>query len=167
MSQVRLGDFLGSEWEENFENFNLTEIQDLLNQLQNIDAIDLVHAELLQQKALRAADIITEYLGKIVKTVGYLEAKVNRTKNMAALNYKDPNGNKTTSDMKKWYSEQAPEVEQVQMSLAKAKASKLFLEKKYDILIRSHHYYKDIANGLRRTILGYSNFSDKIPAGYE
>lgn len=167
--QVRLGDFLGSELEEEFELFDLTEIQQVLANLQSTDAIDLAHAELLQQQALRGADILTEYLGKIVKTVGYLEAKVNRTKNKAALNYKDPDGSRTTSDMKKWFSESSPEVEEVQIQLAKAKGSKLVLERKYDILIKCHHQFKDIAMGLRRTVLGYSTgtATDKVPEGYE
>jgi len=60
MSQlVRLGDYLGNELEEDFVNFDLTEIQQVLSQLQSTDAIDLVHAELLQQQALRGADILT------------------------------------------------------------------------------------------------------------
>ena len=66
--QVKLSYFLGTELEEDFSNFDLTEIQKVLSKLQDIDAIDLAHAELLQQQALRGADIITEYLGKIVKT---------------------------------------------------------------------------------------------------
>jgi hypothetical protein len=68
--------------------------------------------------------------------------------------------------MKKWAGESSLEVEEVQIKLAKAKASKIVLEKKYDILIRSHHHYKDIAQGLRRTVLGY-NSTTKIPEGYE
>lgn len=165
--QVRLGDFLGNELEEDFASFDLTEIQQVLVNLQSTDAIDLAHAELLQQQSLRGADILTEYLGKIVKTVGYLEAKVNRTKNAAALNYQEPNGNRTTSDMKKWFSESSPEVEEVQILLAKAKASKMVLERKYDILIKSHHHYKDIAQGLRKTILGFSGSLEKVAEGYE
>lgn len=167
MSQkVRLGDFLGDELEEDFANFDLTDIQNVLSKLQDVDAIDLPHAEFLQQQALRGADIITEYLGKIVKTVGYLETKVNRTKNKAALNYQAPDGSRTTSDMKKWFSESSSDVETVQIALAKAKGSKVFLENKYDILIKSHHHYKDIATGLRKSILGYSAPSEKIPEGY-
>jgi len=165
--QVRLGDLLGTELEEDFANFDLTEIQDVLERLQETDAIDLAHAELLQQQALRGADIIVGHLGKIVKTVGYLEVKVASTKNKAALYYQEPNGNKTTADMKKWFSESCPEVEVVLIKLAKAKGSKAVLEKKYDILIRSHHHYKDIAAGLRKTILGYSVQSGKVPEGYE
>lgn len=165
--QVRLGDLLGNELEEEFVNFDLTEIQNVLSKLQETDAIDLVHAETLQQQALRGADLITEHLGKIVKTVGYLETRVSSVKNKAALNYQAPEG-KTTADMKKWYAESAPEVEEVQIKLAKAKASKVVLEKKYDLLIKSHHHYKDIAVGLRRTILGYSpNNTAKVPEGYE
>jgi hypothetical protein len=166
--QVRLGDFLGNELEENFEIFDLTEIQQVLVNLQSTDAVDLAHAELLQQQSLRGADILTEYLGKIVKTVGYLEAKVNRTKNAVSLAYQAPEG-RTTAEMKKWAGESSPEVEEVQIKLAKAKGSKLVLERKYEILIKSHHHFKDIAMGLRRTVLGYSSgtTADKVPEGYE
>lgn len=166
--QVRLGDFLGTELEEDFMQFDLTEIQQVLEKLQNTDAIDLAHAELLQQQSLRGADIITEYLGKIVKTVGYLETKVNSTKNKVSLAYLAPDGAKTTADMKKWAGESSPAVEEVQIKLAKAKGSKIVLEKKYDILIRAHHHYKDIAAGLRRTVLGYGNTTaEKTPQGWE
>lgn len=165
--QVRLGDLLGDKLEEEFVNFDLTEIQDVLMKLQIEDAIDLSHAEMLQQQSLRGADILTEYLGKIVKTVGYLETKVNSTKNKISLEYQSPDGSKTTADMKKWAGESSSEVESVQIKLAKAKASKIVLEKKYDILIKTHHHYKDIATGLRRTILGYSQKSEKPADGWE
>lgn len=166
--QVRLGDLLGQDLEEEFINFDLTEIQNVLVSLNETDAIDLAHAEMLQQLSLRGADIITEYLGKVVKTVGFLEAKVNSTKNKVSLEYTAPDGARTTADMKKWAGESSKEVEEVQIRLAKAKASKIVLEKKYDILIKSHHHYKDIAAGLRRTILGYSPVAaDKVPEGYE
>ena len=170
MSQrVRLGDLLGDDLEEEFISFDLTEIQQVLSKLQYTDAIDLAHAELLQQQALRGADILTEYLGKIVKTVGYLESKVNSTKNKVSLDYQAPDGSRTTADMRRWAGESSPEVEEVQIRLAKAKASKMVLEKKYDILIKSHHHYKDIAAGLRKTILGYTppTIQDKIPEGWE
>jgi hypothetical protein len=166
--QVRLGDFIGTELEENFAQFDITDVQEVLRNLADIDAIDLAHAEMLQQQTLRAADLLTEYLGKIVKTVGYLEAKVNSTKNRVSLEYQAPEG-RTTSEMKKWAGEASPEVEQVQIKLATAKGSKLALERKYEILVKAHHHFKDIAQGLRRTILGYSSgtSSEKVPVGYE
>ena len=165
--QVRLGDLLGNQLEEDFISFDFTEIQQVLSKLQIEDAIDLAHAEMLQQQSLRGADILTEYLGKIVKTVGYLETKVNSTKNKVSLEYMAPDGSKTTADMKKWAGESSPEVEAVQIKLAKAKGSKVVLEKKYDILIRAHHHYKDIAAGLRRTILGYGTKPEKTAEGWE
>lgn len=170
MSQkVRLGDLIGTELEEEFVDFDLSEIQKVLMRLQDIDAIDLSHAELLQQQALRGADILTEYLGKIIKTVGYLESRVNGVKNKVSLEYQAPDGARTTADMKKWAGESSKEVEEIQIKLAKAKASKMVLEKKYDLLIKSHHHYKDIAQGLRRTILGYTGKPDgeKVPEGWE
>ena len=165
--QVKLGDFIGTELEEDFMQFDLTEIEGVLRQLRDVDAIDLSHAEFLQQQALRGADIMTGYLGKIVKTVGYLETKVNSTKNKVSLEYTAPDGARTTSEMKKWAGESSPEVEKVQIKLAQAKGSKLVLERKYEILVKSHHHFKDIAQGLRRTVLGYSSEVHEIPKGYE
>ena len=165
--QVRLGDLLGTELESNFIDFDLTEIKDVEESLRNTDAIDLAHAELLQQQALRGADILIEYLAKIVKTVSYLESKVASTKNKVSLEYKAPDGTKTTLDMKKWAAEVSPEVDAAQAKLAAAKGAKLYLEKKYDVLIRLHHHYKDIAQGLRKTILGYNNQNNNVPPGWE
>lgn len=152
---VTLGSMIGTNSEEEFVNFDLTEIQEVLQALANTKPIDIAHAEVLQQKSLRGADILTEYLGKIIKTIGYLESKVSSTKNRVSLEYNASEG-KTTADMKKWAGECSPEVEELQVKLAKAKASKLVLEKKYDLLIRGHHFWKDLTTGMRKSILGYS-----------
>lgn len=168
--QVRLGDLVGIELEEDFLQFDLSDIQQVLDNLSETDAIDLAHVEQLQQQALRGADVLTGYLGKIVKTVGYLEAKVNSTKNKASLEYEAPDGSRVTMDMRKWAGEASPAVEEVQIKLAKAKASKQVLERKYEILVKAHHHFKDIAQGLRKSILGYSSSTpttEPVPQGYE
>ena len=166
--QVRLGDLLGSKNEEDFRSFDLTEVQAVLDQLRETDAIDLAHAEYLQQQALRGADILVEYLAKMVKTIGYLEAKVNSTKNKVSLEYVAPDGARTTVDMKKWAAECSPDVVAAQEKLADAKGGKVALDRKFDIIVKAHHHYKDIAAGLRKTILGYSSgTTDPTPAGYE
>lgn len=169
MSQrERLGDLLGNDLEVDFNNFDLAEIHKVLDNLQDITAIDLAHAELLQQQSLRGADVLIEYLAKIVRTVGYLETKVNSTKNKVSMDYLAPDGVRTTLDMKKWAGETSPEVEKVQIKLASAKGAKLYLERKYEILIKAHHHFKDIASGMRKTILGYSSgTTEKAPEGYE
>ncbi len=167
--QVRLGDLLGNELEENFFDFDMSEVEVVLENLRKTDAIDLAHAELLQQQALRGADLLAVYLGKMTKTVGYLEAKVNSVKNRVSLEYKAPDGSRTTIDMKKWAAESSPEVEQAQIKLASAKGSKLLLDRKYEILVKAHHHFKDIAQGLRRTVLGYNSGApaERVPEGYE
>jgi hypothetical protein len=166
--QVRLGDLLGSNSVEDFRDFDLTEVQQVLNQLQETDAIDLAHAELLQQQALRGADILAEYMAKMIKTVSYLEAKVNSTKNKVSLEYVAPDGTRTTVDMKKWAAECSPDVVAALEKLADAKGGKVALERKFDIIVKAHHHYKDIAAGLRKTILGYSSGTGNAPAeGYE
>lgn len=167
--QVSLGDLVGTDLEEDFLQFDLTDIQQVLENLREIEAIDLSHAEQLQQQALRGADILTGYLGKIVKTVGYLESKVNSTKNKASLEYHPAEG-KATMEMRKWAADVSPEVEIVQNKLAVAKGSKLVLERKYEILVKAHHHFKDIAQGLRKSILGYSSntpTTEPVPHGYE
>jgi len=166
VKQITLGDCLGSQSEEKFADFDLTSVQLVLDALANTDAIDLSHAEYLQQQALRGADIITEFLAKIVKTVGYLETKVNSVKNRVCLEYQAPEGTRTTTDMKIWAGNSSPEVEAVQIRLASAKASKMYLEHKFDLMVKSHHHYKEIASGLRRTVLGYAP-SEKSAPGWD
>jgi len=159
---------MGSLKVENFQDFDLTEVQEVLIQLKTIDAIDLAHAELLQQQALRGADILAEYLAKMVKSVAHLEAELNSTRNKVSLDYVAPDGARTTVDMKKWAGECSPEVVAVQERLAEAKGSKVYLERKYEILVKAHHHFKDIAAGLRKTILGYSSgTTEPPPPGYE
>jgi hypothetical protein len=153
ISGITLGSLLGSDDDENFLNFSLTEIHKVLSHLASTEAIDLVHAESLQQQALRGADILSEYLGKVIRIVGVLETKVNTLKNKTSLLYTAPEG-RTTAEMKKQAGESSPAVEKLQLKLAEAKGAKSLLEKKYDILIKAHHHYKDISAGLRKTILG-------------
>ena len=158
---VLLKDILGENFDDEFMNFDLTEVQNILSELQDTNAIDLAHAEMLQQQALRCADILSEYLSRVVKVVSYLESKLNSVKNKAALNYKPEDGARVTADMRKFASEIAPEVEAVSAAIAKARGSKVLLEKKYDILIKSHHHYKEISSGIRQTLYSSSNTPTK------
>ena len=155
-NKITLGNLIGSRMEEEFAEFDLTDIQNILSNLRNTTAIDLAHAETLQQQSLRGADIISEYLAKLVKTTSYLEAKLNSTKNKISLEYNSPDGGRTTAEAKKQAGEASPLVEELAGRLAVAKGSKSVLEKKYDILIKLHHHYKDIAAGLRKSVLGYN-----------
>jgi hypothetical protein len=155
MSEITLiSDIIGSGPEDDFLNFDLTEVQATLHELQVTEGIDLAHAESLAQKTLRCADLLAEYLAKLTKTVSYLESRVNSLKNKASLEYESPTG-KTTAEMRKWAGDVSPEVEEFQVKVAKAKGSKSLVEKKFDIIIKAHHHFKDIAAGLRKTILGY------------
>ncbi len=164
-----VGSLLGVSMDEEFFDFDLTEVQTILRNLQDTDAIDLSHAEMLSQQTLRCADILSEYLSKMVKIVSHLEGKLNSTKNKISLEYSVPDGTRTTVEMKKWAGESSPQVTELQNKIAGAKGSKSLLEKKYDIIIKAHHHYKDIATGLRRTILGYKPGASEAtaPEGWE
>jgi hypothetical protein len=152
---ITLGSILGTNYEEDFAEFDLTEIQGVLATLANTASIDLAHAELLQQQALRGADLASEFLGKLVKTTSYLEGRVNATKNKASLEYAPAFG-KSTADLRKQAGEASPEVEELSNRLAKAKGARVMLEKKLDILIKTHHHYKEIAMGMRKGIVSHT-----------
>lgn len=165
--KVTLGHIVGDSLEEDFLNFDLTEIQKVLRSLGEQEAIDLAHAESLQQQSLRGADLISEYLSKVVKTTSYLESKVSSVKNKTALEYVSPDGTKVTADMRKWAGESSAEVDKLNIKLAKAKGSKIVLEKKYDILIKAHHHFKEITMGMKRSIVGYSTDTKQVATGWE
>ena len=149
---ITVADIIGRNDEDKFLDFDMTEIQDLVSNLQSVGVDDIAHAMLLQQQSLRCADILSEYIGKIIKTISYLESKLSRKKNEVALNYTPPSGTRASIELRKMAGESDEEVEEILLKIAKAKGAKSLLEKKYDIVVKAHHYYKDIAAGLRRTI---------------
>jgi hypothetical protein len=51
--------------------------------------------------------------------------------------------------MRKLAYDSCPDAAGLEELLASSKAAKIFLERKYDILIKTHHHFKDIAAGLR------------------
>jgi hypothetical protein len=155
---ITLETLLGSGWEELFSSFDLTEVQAISANLANTNAIDVAHSELLQLQSLRAADILSEYIGKIVKTVSYLEGKLNTAKNKAALEYK-PEMGKATADMRKQAGECDPVVVELVDRLARAKGARELLMRKFDIMIKSHHYYKELTVGMRKGIVSSTQVS--------
>ena len=145
-------DLIGGNSEEQFLNFDLSEVKELLDNLQGTDAPDLSHAEDLQRKALRCADLLSDYLGKLTKTISYIDAKLTSTKNKTALHFKAPEGSRASIELRKMAGEASEEVQELALKMAKAKGAKSAIDKKYDIVIKLHHYYKDIAAGYRKTI---------------
>ena len=152
-TKVTVKDIIGSAAEEDFLNFDLTEIQKVLSHLRDDNPVELAHAEHILQETLRCADILSEFLAKITKTSTYLENKLNIVKNKAIVDFTSES--KVTADIRKAASESSPEVEALSNKISSVKGAKLALEKKYEIIIKSHHHWKDIAGGLRKTVLGY------------
>lgn len=147
-----VSDLIGGNVEEAFLNFDLTEIKELLSNLQNTDTPDLSHVELLQKQSLRCADLLANYLGKLTKTISLLDSKMTSKKNKVSLEYKAPEGSRTSIELRKMAGESSDDVQELASTLAKAKGAKSALDKKYDIVVKLHHYYKDIAAGYRKTI---------------
>lgn len=155
--RVTVADLIGDSIEESFLDFDLTEVQKVVSKLQSEDVPTLAQAESLQQEALRAADVLSGHLAKLHKTIHYLTAKTSSIKNKISLNYDLPFGTRGQGlELRKMAGEASDEVMELEIKLAKSKGAKTVLEKKYEIIIKSHHHYKDIAGGLRKTIQGYS-----------
>jgi hypothetical protein len=153
---VRVKDIVGDTLDDAIFEFDLTEVQNVVSKLQSEDVPTLAQAERLCQEALRGADILSEYLAKVHKIMNYLDAKVATTRNKIALDYVPPDGARNSIELRKMAGEASQEVLDLEINLAKVKGAKTLLEKKYDIIIKSHHHYKDIATGLRKTINGYT-----------
>jgi hypothetical protein len=148
---MQLKQLVGDTFTDNFEEFDLAVVQQVLASLSTDQAIDIAHSEKLQQKTLFAADLLTEYLAKLIKTVSYLESKMNSVKNKVSLEYNAPEGGKTTADMKKQAGESSEEVEKLALQLAKAKGAKSLVERKYELLLKAHHHFKDLSSNQKKT----------------
>jgi hypothetical protein len=143
-----LKDMVNSSTDEQFLNFSLDDIQAILTSLQNTEVPDLAHAELMQQRALIGANMVCDFLAKVVKIVSSLDNKINSMRSTYAINYRI-DGKVPAADVRTLALKSCPDVSDLEELLSNAKASKSFLERKYDILIKTHHHYKDIAAGLR------------------
>jgi hypothetical protein len=154
---MKIRDVIGESVDEAFLDYDYTRIQETLNEISNNDTPDIAHAQYLQHKCLVAADILAEYSGKIIKHLSYLENKLTSIRNKYALEYRDPITNKATGEMRAFAVKSCPDADEYEENLARAKGVKALLDKKFDILIKAHHLYKDVANQLIRTIPGENN----------
>lgn len=152
MSKITLGELLGNNNIENFEDFDLTEVQKVLKSLSIEDAIDIAHCHYLQQRALFGADQLIDMNAKLVKSAAYLESKLNSVKNKCALEYKDGD-KKITADMRKNAGEASKEAEELSLILARIKGAKLAIEKKLDLLLKIHYHFKEVAQSQNLGIL--------------
>lgn len=166
MSKITLGELIGKDGIENFEDFDLTEIQKVLKSLSG-EAYDIAQAEFLQQRALFAADLLIDFNAKMIKTVGFLEAKLNSVKNKSALEYKGPEGVKITADMRKLAGESSDASLELAEMLAKSKGAKSALEKKLDLVLKMHYHFKEIANQQKQGIISGSGKATFIPEKQE
>jgi len=148
--QITLKQVLGDKDYEDFDEFDITEAQQVLRKLSIDRPMDLGDYEKLQQQSLYAADLLIGFIAKLNKTVYLLETKINSRKNAISLNYKASDG-KTTAEMRKSAGECDEETGKLNEQIGKAKGAKLYLDKKYELLIKSHHHFKDLASSIRNT----------------
>jgi hypothetical protein len=161
--KTTIRDIIGDNVEEDFLNFDVSFIQETLNEVSNSATPDLAHAEYLCHKCIVAANQLAEYLGRLVKYSSFLENKISSIRNKYALDYKPVDGGKTTADMRNLALKSCADADIYEETLAKLKGTRTSMEKKFDILIKDHHLYKDIASRLNRIIPSensYTNNSD-------
>ena len=152
---IKVRDLVGDNLDDAVFDFDLTEVQAVVKRLQSEAVPTLAEAEKLSQEALRGADILSEHLAKVHKIMNYLDAKAASVRNKIALDYVNTSGKNTSIELRKMAGESSQEVLDIEIELAKIKGAKTLLEKKYDIIVKAHHHYKDIAAGYRKTINGY------------
>lgn len=151
--RYRVKDFFNDNDPETiFLEFDLTDIQDIVKELQNETVADLAAADNLQRRALVGADICSEHIAKLVKIITYLDVKESKIRNKTALEFKTDDGKSASVQLRKFAADASEEAEQVAYVIAKAKGTKTLLEKKYEVLIKAHHFYKEQAQTLRKTI---------------
>ena len=158
MSKVTLGQILGNDNVDAFEDFDMTEVQKVLKNLAVEEGFDIAHVEWLQQRCLYGVEILIDMSAKMVKTVSFLESRINSVKNKVALEYKHPDEKvRLTAEMRKAAAESSEEVEQLGILLARSKGAKLAVEKKMDLLLKSHYHFKELAANQKQGIISGSS----------
>ena len=151
---VNAKDLLNTEID--LENFDLTEVQEIISEMREMEVIDLAHADLKQQMCLFLADKLNDHCAVLTKQISKLESNLSVEKNKASLDYKAEEG-KTTTDMKVWAGNCAPKVIEIQNSLASLKGVLFLLSKKSDLVLKSFYYFKALSDSYRRTTaLGFN-----------
>jgi hypothetical protein len=159
-ANITLGSILGTQNVEPFEDFDLTEIQKVLHALSSEDPFDIGQCEWLQQRTLYAAELLIDMIAKLVKTVSFLETRLNGVKNKVALEYKPTDGTRLTAEMRKQAGESAPEVEELGLKLAQAKGARSALERKYEILLKMHYHLKELGSNQKQSIVSGASKSN-------
>jgi hypothetical protein len=151
---IRVKDFFkDNEPDEIFLDFDLTEIQELVKQLQNETVHDVAAADNLQRQALVCADLLAEYIAKLIKIISHLDVKESRIRNKVSLEFnKGEDGKAASMALRKLAGDASEEAEEVGYIIAKAKGTKALLEKKYDVIIKAHHFYKEISQSFRKNM---------------
>lgn len=147
-----LGNILGQDLVENFSSWDLSEIEEVIAILSVGDAYNLSLAEHLQRQTLHGANILATYLAKMAKCISYLESHLMLLKSQVALQI---SGEKITTAQRAEAVENDSKVQESLQTLLKTKGIKSLLEKKLEILLRANFHYKEVAQGLRRTVLGH------------
>ena len=147
MTTVR--DIVGDcDLEEEFDTISLDEVNVVLDELNSCSIHDVAHAEYLQQKALACANYLANHLSRIVKIASFLESQISTQRNKTAAYYTRDDV-KVTNDLRIFAAKACPEAAMLENKLSRVKGIKLLLEKKYDLLLKCHYYFKEIASSFK------------------
>lgn len=141
-------------------SFDMTEIDVILSSLKNTTACDIATSEFLQQQSLRCADIIAELLSQIVYVYSNLESELSFVKNKTSFDFKPSDDKKNTADMRKYAGESHSNIPQLTQKISAAKAARDLCQRKYELLIKAHHHYKEISTSMRKTIISNNTVND-------
>lgn len=130
----------------NLENFDplgidISEFEELMDQMPKDANIDLAIAENLAQKYLRAADRCSEILSTLIWFEGNAKAEKNAIRNRLFLRAKDE-GYKTVEE-RKAYAESHDTYVAADVLVVTAFASRKNFEMKHEFFLKSHQFMKD------------------------
>ncbi len=148
---MKIRDIIGDKMEEDFLEFDYTYIQETLNEVSNSATPNLAMAEYLQFKCLSAADVLIEYSGKLIKYSTYLDNKITSMRNRHAMEFYAANP-KAAADIRAMSLKSCPDADELENTSAQLKGTRAIIEKKFDLLIKAHHHYKEVASRLNRMI---------------
>lgn len=128
---------------ENFDPLaiDISEFEELMNEMPRDANIDLSIAENLAQKYLRAADRCSEILSTLIWFEGNVKAKKNAIRSRLFLQAKDE-GYKTVEE-RKAYAESHDTFVEADTLVVTAFASRRNFEMKHEFFLKSHQFMKD------------------------
>jgi len=141
---MRIKDEIGETFEDDFMEFDLTLVHDLLDDINNNSAPDLYQAEDLRRRTIVGMRMLTQYEGRLIKITNYLNSKIPAIRSKYAIHYTNEGKKDPTDKTRDYAFKSCPDAEPFEKTLAQATAARTVVQKKYELLSKAHYMYRDL-----------------------